>query len=129
MFHNDYIDPVTQTSASDLYGIGTGAILVSSPTCQGTESRITDCSQFNNGNLAFCEHSNDIGVDCQIRNDSTLCSTGDVRLVEGAVESEGRVEICESNRWGTVCDDDWDQNEALVVCRQLGFAVLPGKEI
>uniref|UniRef100_A0A667WG47 SRCR domain-containing protein n=1 Tax=Myripristis murdjan TaxID=586833 RepID=A0A667WG47_9TELE len=46
---------------------------------------------------------------------------GDIRLADGQVPSEGRVEIYRYGVWEPVCDDRWDLKEAHVVCRQLGF--------
>ena len=53
----------------------------------------------------------------------TGCTNGTIRLVGGQSSNEGRVEICINGVWGTVCHPSWDNNDAKVVCRQLGFPV------
>ena len=51
---------------------------------------------------------------------NTSCNNGDVQLVGGSTEYEGRVELCYDQMWGTICHDDWNTNDANVVCNQLG---------
>ncbi|XP_053672196.1 lysyl oxidase homolog 2B-like [Anopheles nili] len=46
---------------------------------------------------------------------------GALKLVGGRGDFEGNVEIFHGGKWGAICDDEWDQAEAEVVCRQLWF--------
>ena len=48
-----------------------------------------------------------------------------IRLIDrdgntGDIDS-GRVEIFFDGRWGSVCDDNWGDVDASVVCRELGL--------
>ena len=49
------------------------------------------------------------------------CEDGEVRLQRGTDNSNGRVEVCQFGTWGAVCNDEWDDNDARVVCGQLGY--------
>lgn len=51
-----------------------------------------------------------------------------VRLVEGHDRCAGRVELLDSENWGTVCDDDFNATVGNIVCAQLkcGSAVRLG---
>ena len=44
-----------------------------------------------------------------------------MRLVGGRYISQGRLEVYHDGRWGTVCDDHFDSDEATLMCRLLGY--------
>ncbi|XP_028142501.1 uncharacterized protein LOC114336349 isoform X1 [Diabrotica virgifera virgifera] len=45
----------------------------------------------------------------------------ELRLVGGSYPGEGRVEIKHNGIWGTICDDDFNEDAAKVVCKSLGY--------
>ena len=53
---------------------------------------------------------------------------GDIRLVGGSYQWEGRVEIFLSGEWGTIIDSNWTNDDAEVVCKKLGH-FKPGKSL
>lgn len=48
-----------------------------------------------------------------------------IRLLGGANELEGRLQVYLNGKWGTVCDYGWNVINAALVCHQLGFALNP----
>ncbi|KAJ8034719.1 Neurotrypsin [Holothuria leucospilota] len=99
------------TAYKDAYfGRGTGPIWLDNIGCTGNEGNLLSCSHQTNASEA--SHSGDVGV---------ACNGKEVRLVDGNGPDEGRVEIFMNSEWGTVDEDPWNDDDAGVVCRQLGY--------
>lgn len=108
-------------------------IILDDVLCFGMEGNILNCSY---DSVSNCDHLEDAGVIC-----GAVCQRGNVRLAiadinvvyEGFEDfdddyfikdelARGRLEICMGGRYGTVCDKNWDNNDASVACSQLGFS-------
>ncbi|ELU01406.1 hypothetical protein CAPTEDRAFT_123144, partial [Capitella teleta] len=94
------------------FGAGSGKIWLDNLQCQGDEGSLEECYHHIWGEND-CDHSEDFGVECS--------KDGVIALVNGTKIGEGRVEIFHDGEWGTVCDDNFDEHTASVVCRSLGY--------
>ncbi|XP_025101967.1 deleted in malignant brain tumors 1 protein-like isoform X4 [Pomacea canaliculata] len=95
------------------YGEGAGRILLKEVKCQGTESSLPECD-VSTFYPSDCSHSDDVAVACY------EVSPGPARLANGDRKS-GRLEIYHKGEWSTVCNIGFEDREARVACRMLGF--------
>ncbi|NXK14911.1 DMBT1 protein, partial [Herpetotheres cachinnans] len=95
------------------FGRGIGPIWRDSFHCNGTEEHLGQCPVTTLG-ASPCSHEDEAAVIC-----SGPADSASLRLVGGESRCDGRVEIFHHGMWGRVLDDQWDTQEASVVCRQL----------
>ncbi|CAH1251216.1 DMBT1 [Branchiostoma lanceolatum] len=106
------------------FGEGSGNVWLDEVACRGDETILGDCPADSWGR-SDCSHKEDVGV---------VCGENILRLAGGRVPWEGRVEFRpgEKSEWGAVCNTGWTEDDARVVCRQLGHTggvtspLLPG---
>ncbi|XP_037394041.1 deleted in malignant brain tumors 1 protein-like [Pygocentrus nattereri] len=93
------------------FGPGSGQIWMDNVECRKSKSKLKNCKSPEWGKHN-CHHGEDAGVICSGHKKSTL--------TDGFHHCSGRVEVLLGETWSTVCDADFDQQDAEVVCRELG---------
>ena len=116
---------------SRAFGKGVGPAHYFRFYCSGSESDLFSCTY---GYFTYsCSYSYHAAVICEGKLGHLFgvislicivpCTNHSIRLKGDARYSGfGRVEVCINGTWGTVCDDYWDDNDASVVCRHLGYS-------
>ncbi|KAK3606288.1 hypothetical protein CHS0354_037964 [Potamilus streckersoni] len=85
--------------------------------CNGNETSIQQCANLRFGQIYSCAWDTVAAVFCT---DDESKLKIDVRLTNGT-DTAGRVEVFLGGQWGSICANNLTQNEADVICHQLGY--------
>ncbi|XP_076455166.1 scavenger receptor cysteine-rich domain-containing protein DMBT1-like [Babylonia areolata] len=111
---------------------GSGRIWLDNVQCTGTEPSLFHC-RYSPWGQNNCHHYQDVGIICSSATTTTMTtqplpvttpspSSVFVTLGGNITAYSGRVNVFYNNRWGTVCDDNWSNDDAAVICSMLGYA-------
>ncbi|XP_055780256.1 scavenger receptor cysteine-rich type 1 protein M130-like [Salvelinus fontinalis] len=98
-------NPVSESQP--LFEEGRGGVRLYS-RCSGNESSIRQCDRIRRPGVCYGGYYHHV-----------ICSES-VRLVDGAGLCSGRVEVKSNQSWASVCEADFDRQDAEVVCRDVG---------
>ncbi|XP_052271435.1 scavenger receptor cysteine-rich type 1 protein M130-like [Dreissena polymorpha] len=96
-----------------------GNVHITNLICSGSEKDVSECLY--RSESCIYPYS-DAFVHCEGR----PLVIQEIRLVNGSSNNDGRVEIKVLDTWGTVCDDDFGIEDALVICKMMGFPFAVG---
>ncbi|XP_077977747.1 uncharacterized protein LOC144433313 [Glandiceps talaboti] len=99
--------PGAELLETNSYTVGNGPAYMDNLQCNGNEATLNDC-HFQHNPTSSCQ---DATAKCKRR----------VRLEGGFSYFDGRVEVFHHGEWGIVCDQDFDINDADVVCKENDF--------
>lgn len=51
---------------------------------------------------------------------SSITTDSRILLSGGSNEGQGTVQVYHENQWGNICDDNFDKNDAKVLCKMIG---------
>ncbi|XP_065845299.1 scavenger receptor cysteine-rich domain superfamily protein-like isoform X3 [Oscarella lobularis] len=74
--------------------------------CSGAEKSVLNCTYDDDA----CSSSWNL-LEARVE-----CYGSTLRLTDGPSPNEGRVEIYHDGEWGTICNDQWESDDAVVVC-------------
>ncbi|XP_028830124.1 lysyl oxidase homolog 2A [Denticeps clupeoides] len=129
---------------SSKYGRGEGKIWLDNVHCTGREESLAQCPT-NGFGVSDCRHTEDVGVVCSQKRipgfkfvsaltnqvESVNLQVEDVRIRaiysqrKRVPVTEGFLEVKDGGKWRQICDEEWTQMNARVVCGMYGF---PGEK-
>ena len=73
--------------------------------------------------IFVCQKNFRVAVQCVMRNVRLIDKDGKPiwTKFENGVSVAGRVEVFKNNEWGTVCNQNFGQKEATIVCKTIGY--------
>ena len=116
-------------------------LLVTGITCSNTATTLSECTFSHFTKTYSCDAKRIAAIKCHSKFSLSVMSTAmlciyyifyidctdrDIQIIpyNSYNKQMGRIEACVNGTWGTVCSDFFDDNDAKVACRQLGYSHL-----